>query len=99
MTAHAAVLREAAGGGAARKGGTPGEGSPFDPLLRFFEHWGRSARCGARPGARPLDPARFFVKKRGKKLLKGYVCAGHTCICLSISRCSLAIMRFSRRLM
>ena len=28
-----------------------------------------SARCGARPGAPPLDPARFFVKKRGKKLL------------------------------
>src|SRR5699024_3676454 len=28
-----------------------------------------SARCGARPGARSLDPARFFVKKRGKKLL------------------------------
>ena len=50
------------------KGGTPGEGSPFDPLLRFFG--GKySARCGARPGARPLDPARFFVKKRGKKLL------------------------------
>ena len=22
--------------GAARKGGTPGEGPPFDPLLRFF---------------------------------------------------------------
>ena len=36
MTAHAAVLREAAGGGAARKGGTLAEGSPFDPLLRFF---------------------------------------------------------------
>ena len=28
-----------------------------------------SARCGARPGVPPLDPARFFVKKRGKKLL------------------------------
>ena len=55
--------------GAARKGGTPGEGSPFDPLLRFVKQKGRSARCGARPGAPPLDPARFFVKKRGKKLL------------------------------
>ena len=32
-------------------------------------HKGRSARCGARPGALPLDLARFFVKKRGKKLL------------------------------
>ena len=54
--------------GAARKGGTPGEGPPFNPLLRFLA-WGRSVRCGARPGAPPLDPARFFVKKRGKKLL------------------------------
>ena len=48
--------------GAARKGGTPGEGSPFDPLLRFVS-------IEKRPGAPPLDPARFFVKKRGKKLL------------------------------
>ena len=47
---------------AARKGGTPGEGSPFDPLLRFVS-------IEKRPGAPPLDPARFFVKKRGKKLL------------------------------
>ena len=50
--------------GAARKGGTPGEGSPFNPLLRF-----KSIK--KRPGAPPLDPARFFVKKRGKKLLLG----------------------------
>ena len=55
--------------GAARKGGTPGEGPPFNPLLRFVKHKESSARCGARPGAPPLDPARFFVKKRGKKLL------------------------------
>ena len=47
---------------AARKGGTPGEGSPFNPLLRFVSR-------EKRPGAPPLDPARFFVKKRGKKLL------------------------------
>ena len=59
--------------GAARKGGTPGEGSPFNPLLRFVKQKGRSARCGARPGAPPLDPARFFVKKRGKKLLLGQI--------------------------
>ena len=58
----------AAGGGAARKGGTPGEGSPFDPLLRFISKGAfRALRRAAR--APPLDPARFFVKKRGKKLL------------------------------
>ena len=62
--------------GTAAKGGTPGEGSPFDLFLRYFAI-GRSARCGARPGALPLDPARFFVKKRGKKLLRfGYAAEG-----------------------
>ena len=56
--------------GAARKGGTPGEGSPFDPLLRFVStREFRALRRAAR--APPLDPARFFVKKRGKKLLLG----------------------------
>ena len=56
--------------GAARKGGTPGEGSPFNPLLRFFSIGAfRALRRAAR--APPLDPARFFVKKRGKKLLLG----------------------------
>ena len=54
--------------GAARKGGTPGEGSPFDPLLRFISI--REFRALRRAAwAPPLDPARFFVKKRGKKLL------------------------------
>ena len=38
-------------------------GSGFAVLKKYF------ALCGARPGARPLDCARFFVKKRGKKLL------------------------------
>ena len=53
--------------GAARKGGTPGEGPPFNPLLRFFgDGVFRALRRAAR--APPLDPARFFVKKRGKKL-------------------------------
>ena len=53
---------------AARKGGTPGEGPPFDPLLRFVsKREFRALRRAAR--APPLDPARFFVKKRGKKLL------------------------------
>ena len=52
------------------KGGTPGEGPPFDPLLRFVSTGEfRALRRAAR--APPLDPARFFVKKRGKKLLLG----------------------------
>ena len=60
--------------GAARKGGTPGEGSPFDPLLRFVSIGAfRALRRAAR--APPLDPARFFVKKRGKKLLLGQTSA------------------------
>ena len=42
-----------------RKGGTPGEGSPLDPLLRFCEHKGGSALCGARPEALPLDSTTF----------------------------------------
>ena len=51
---------------AARKGGTPGEGSPFDPLLRFFSTREfralRRAARGAAPGPRPL-----FCKKAGQK--------------------------------
>ena len=63
-------VREAAGGMAARKGGTPGVGPPFNPLLRFVSIGAfRALRRAAR--APPLDPARFFVKKRGKKLLLG----------------------------
>ncbi len=42
-----------------RKGRTPGEGSPLDPLLRFCEHKGGSARCGGRPEALPLDSTTF----------------------------------------
>ena len=56
--------------GAARKGGTPGEGSPFNPLLRFVST-GEFRALRRAAGAPPLDPARFFVKKRGKKLLFG----------------------------
>ena len=62
MTADVRKSQGLRAAGAARKGGTPGEGSPFDPLLRFVS-------IEKRPGAPPLDPARFFVKKRGKKLL------------------------------
>ena len=64
--AEAAELRAA---GAARKGGTPGEGSPFNPLLRFFSTR-RVPRAAARgqgsaPGPRPL-----FCKKAGQKTFK-----------------------------
>ena len=56
----------AAGGRAARKGGTPGEGPPFDPLLRFVSTRGvpRAAARGqgSAPGPRPL-----FCKKAGQK--------------------------------
>ena len=45
------------------------------PKERRFFGGKYSARCGARPGARPLDPARFFVKKRGKKLLSASPCS------------------------
>src|SRR5699024_1667643 len=59
----------AAGGGAARKGGTPGEGSPFNPLLRFISTRGvpRAAARGqgSAPGPRPL-----FCKKAGQKTFK-----------------------------
>ena len=59
----------AAGGGAARKGGTPGEGSPFDPLLRFVSTREfralRRASMGSAPGPRPL-----FCKKAGQKTFK-----------------------------
>ena len=55
--------------GAARKGGTPGEGSPFDPLLRFISTRGvpRAAARGqgSAPGPRPL-----FCKKAGQKTFK-----------------------------
>ena len=39
-----------------KEGGTPGEGSPLDPLLRFNKHRGvpRSAERG--PGLRPCTP-------------------------------------------
>ena len=59
-------VAQAAGGGAARKGGTPGEGSPFDPLLRFVSTREfralRRASKGSAPGPRPL-----FCKKAGQK--------------------------------
>ena len=48
------------------KGGTPGEGSPFDPLLRLVSTREfralRRASMGSAPGPRPL-----FCKKAGQK--------------------------------
>ena len=51
-----------------RKGGTPGEGSPLDPLLRFNKHQESSALCGARAGAPPLHPAAF--EKAGETFIR-----------------------------
>ena len=55
--------------GAARKGGTPGEGPPFDPLLRFVSIGAfralRRAAMGSAPGPRPL-----FCKKAGQKTFR-----------------------------
>ena len=65
-TADPAVSHGLRAAGAARKGGTPGEGSPFDPLLRFFGDGAfralRRAAKGSAPGPRPL-----FCKKAGQK--------------------------------
>ena len=52
------------------KGGPPARVPPLTPSCAALAQES-SARCGARPWAPPLDPARFFVKKRGKKLLLG----------------------------
>ncbi|MFR5969468.1 MAG: hypothetical protein ACLUGA_13395, partial [Oscillospiraceae bacterium] len=48
--------------------GTPGEGSPLDPLLRFMKQKESSARCGARPGTLSLDPAAF--EKAGETFMR-----------------------------
>ena len=69
MTAGVRKSRGLRAAGAARKGGTPGEGSPFDPLLRFISTRGvpRAAARGqgSAPGPRPL-----FCKKAGQKTFK-----------------------------
>ena len=60
----------AAGGLGRPQRGNPRRGFPLYPLLRFFgDGVFRALRRAAR--APPLDPARIFVKKRGKKLLLG----------------------------
>ena len=70
VIARVMAVRGLRAAGAARKGGTPGEGSPFDPLLRFIEHGGipRAAARGqgSAPGPRPL-----FCKKAGQKTFTG----------------------------
>ena len=68
-TAGPAVSQGLRAAGAARKGGTPGEGPPFDPLLRFVSTGEfralRRASKGSAPGPRPL-----FCKKAGQKTFK-----------------------------
>ena len=69
MTADVRKSQGLRAAGAARKGGTPGEGSPFDPLLRFVSirefRALRRASKGSAPGPRPL-----FCKKAGQKTFK-----------------------------
>ena len=59
MTVGVRKSQELRAAGAARKGGTPGEGSPFDPLLRFFGDGEfralRRAAKGSAPGPRPHE--------------------------------------------
>ena len=70
FTTRATALQRLRAAGAARKGGTPGEGSPFDPLLRFISKGAfralRRASMGSAPGPRPL-----FCKKAGQKTFTG----------------------------
>ena len=64
------LLRPAAGAKEA-----PGEG-PLDPPPALLWSIGAFRACGARPGALPLDPARFFVKKAGQKTFTLWLCGG-----------------------
>ena len=45
---------------AARKGGTPGEGPPFDPLLRFFSIRGVPRAAARGQGRSPWTPPAFL---------------------------------------
>ena len=60
MTTGVRKSHELRAAGAARKGGTPGEGPPFDPLLRFVSIR-RVPRAAARvQGLRPWTPPAFL---------------------------------------
>ena len=61
MTAGVRKSQELRAAAAARKGGTPGEGSPFAPLLRFF-----STRRVPRAAA-PVSYTHLDVYKRQEK--------------------------------
>ena len=52
--------RELRAAGAARKGGTPGEGPPFDPLLRFVSTRGIPRAAARGQGLRPWTPPAFL---------------------------------------
>ena len=60
MTAGVRKSRGLRAAGAARKGGTPGEGSPFDPLLRFFSTRGIPRAAARGQGLRPWTPPAFL---------------------------------------
>ena len=70
ITAGVRKSRGLRAAGPPAKGEPPARVPPVPPPA-LCEHKESSARCGARPWAPPLDLARFFVKKRGKKLLLG----------------------------
>ena len=55
---------------AARKGGTPGEGPPFNPLLRFVIIGAFRALRRASKGSAP-GPCPLFCKKAGQKTFTG----------------------------
>ena len=52
--------RELRAAGAARKGGTPGEGPPFDPLLRFVSIRGVPRAAARGQGRGPWTPPAFL---------------------------------------
>ena len=56
------------------KGGTPGEGSPLDPLLRFYEHKGVPPAAAGGQGRRPwtLPPLKRWTKLSNARVARGY---------------------------
>ena len=65
VSARPTAARRLRAAGAARKGGTPGEGSPFDPLLRFVSTRAFRALRRASKGSAPGPPPLFYKKAGG----------------------------------